>query len=200
MQFDDRHLVEAFQAGDELAFISLYNKYKGPIYSFCANMLFDKDAASDVMQDTFLRVYENKLRLQKTSAFRSWVFTIARNQCLNTIKRNKRMVRMNGETDEQLPAMQTQHTPADKLEKSEEIALVNRLLADLKPEYREVLVLREYLNLAYEDIAAVTRCTVSSVKSRLFKARRKLAESHNKPKIKTKNTISKTINMNKYDA
>ena len=66
-------------------------------------------------------------------------------------------------------------TPVAQLEKSEQIQLVHEYLAQLKPDYREVIVLREYQNLSYDEIAAVTRSTLSAVKSRLFKARRKLA-------------------------
>jgi RNA polymerase sigma-70 factor (ECF subfamily) len=61
------------------------------------------------------------------------------------------------------------------MEKSEQVRFVTEFLQSLKPEYREVIVLREYQNLSYEEIAAVTRSTISAVKSRLFKARRKLA-------------------------
>ena len=60
------------------------------------------------------------------------------------------------------------------MEKSEQIRCVSQFLESLNPEYREVLILREYQNFSYEEIAAVTRSTLSAVKSRLFKARRKL--------------------------
>jgi hypothetical protein len=61
--------------------------------------------------------------------------------------------------------------PSAPLEKSEQVALVNQCLEQLKPDYREVIILREYQNLSYKEIAAVTRSTLSAVKSRLFKAR-----------------------------
>lgn len=167
----DQPLIEAFQSGDEFAFVSLYNRYKGPVYAFCVKMLADREVAADVMQDTFLRLYENRDRLLKTSSFKSWLFTIARNQCLNTMRRSKRSVGFM-EGMENIPA---ETTPVSRMEKSERIALVSEGLLRLKPEYREVLILREYQNLSYDEIAAVTRSTVSAVKSRLFKARRKLA-------------------------
>lgn len=167
----DQPLIEAFQSGDEFAFVSLYNRYKGPVYAFCVKMLADREVAADVMQDTFLRLYENRDRLLKTSSFKSWLFTIARNQCLNTMRRSKRSVGFM-EGLENIPA---ETTPVSRMEKSERIALVSEGLLRLKPEYREVLILREYQNLSYDEIAAVTRSTVSAVKSRLFKARRKLA-------------------------
>jgi len=169
---DDYALIEAFQAGDEFAFVSLYNRYKGPVYTFCVKMLLDKPLAQDVMQETFLRVYENRGRLLKTRSFKAWLFTIARNQCLNQIRRTRRLVY--SDMDEN-PAGPGQESPVSSMEKSEQVELVTRFLAELKPEYREVLILREYQNLSYEEIAAVTRSTISAVKSRLFKARRKLA-------------------------
>jgi RNA polymerase sigma-70 factor (ECF subfamily) len=165
-------LIESFQAGDEFAFVGIYNRYKGPIYSFCYKMLRDSDAAEDVMQETFLRIYENRDRLLKTSAFKSWLFTIARNQCLNSIRRNSKHTSLETDSSDQLINV---NTPFSEMEKTEQVRAVTRLLEALKPDYREILILREYQNLSYEEIASVTRTSVSAVKSRLFKARKKLA-------------------------
>ncbi|GIV62457.1 MAG: RNA polymerase sigma24 factor [Rhodothermaceae bacterium] len=169
---DDQVLIEAFQAGDEFAFVSLYNRYKGSVYAFCVKMLLDRALAQDVLQETFLRVYENRDRLLKSDSFRAWLFTIARNQCLNQLRRLQRQVTLDQATPLPNPG---EDAPMSRMEKSEQIELVNHFLARLKPDYREVLILREYQNLSYEEIAAITRSTVSAVKSRLFKARRKLA-------------------------
>ena len=168
----DYSLIESFQSGDEFAFVGLYNRFKGPVYAFCLKMLLDAEMAQDVTQETFLRVYENRDRLMKTDAFKSWLFTIARNQCLNSLRRSGRHVGLGPNEDE---FVSTGDTPFTKMEKSEQIRFVSHYLELLKPEYREVIVLREYQNLTYEEIAAVTRSTLSSVKSRLFKARRRLA-------------------------
>ncbi len=174
MTTDDRALIEAMRDGDELAFVSLYNRYKDQVYGFCLKMLLDKERAADVMQDTFLRVYENRERLLNVGSFRSWLFTIARNQCLNVIRREKRQVSLEPAMREDA-SMKASQKPSAPLEKSEQVELVNHCLAQLKPDYREVIILREYQNLSYKEIAAVTRSTLSAVKSRLFKARRKLA-------------------------
>lgn len=172
MRDHDRDLIDEFRDGDEFAFVSLYNRYKSPIYGFCVKMLGDREQAQDVMQETFLRVYENRERLANVASFKSWVFTIARNQCLNQIRKNRWQVPFEPER-ESLAARQ--ETPISRMEKSERVALVARYLEELKAEYREVIILREYQNMSYEEIAAVTRSTLSAVKSRLFKARRKLA-------------------------
>ena len=174
MHTDDKALIEAFQAGDDFAFVSLYNRYKGPIFTYCLKMLLDRDLAQDVMQETFLRIYENRDRLLKTHSFRAWTFTIARNQCLNQFRLSNKQVQLDDDFAASLPQPAALSQVAT-LEKSEQIELVNHFLGLLKPEYREVLVLREYQNLTYDEIAAVTRSTLSAVKSRLFKARRKLA-------------------------
>lgn len=162
--------------GDDFAFVSLYNRYKAPVYTYCVKMLLDTEAARDAMQETFLRVFENRGRLLNTDSFRAWTFTIARNQCLNQLRRMKRQVQL----DEALAATLHQvvdDQPGVRLEKSERTALITYFLGRLKPEYREVIVLREYQNMTYAEIAAVTRSTLSAVKSRLFKARRKLAQT-----------------------
>ena len=175
MVTDDNALIRAFQKGDDFAFVSLYNRYKAPVLTYCVKMLLDSEAARDAMQETFLRVFENRGRPLKTDSFRAWTFTIARNQCLNQIRRRKRQVKL----DEALAATLHQAEgvqPGATLEKSERAALITYFLGRLKPEYREVIVLREYQNMTYAEIAAVTRSTLSAVKSRLFKARRKLAQ------------------------
>ncbi|MEM6784226.1 MAG: RNA polymerase sigma factor [Bacteroidota bacterium] len=172
--FEDRALIEAFQRGDEFAFVSLYNRYKAPVFGFCAKLLLDREAAEDVMQESFLRVYENRDRLLNAGAFRSWLFTIARNQCLNHLRTRGRTRPFPEHAPE--PPAPSRETPFRHLLKAEQVDLVNRFLGELSPEYREVIVLREYQNLSYDEIAAVTRNTVSSVKSRLFKARRKLGQ------------------------
>jgi len=144
------------------------------VYAFCTKMLLDRAVAQDVMQETFVRVYENRRRLMKAGSFKSWLFTIARNQCLNVLRRSKRYTEFD-ETTTDVHAFNGE-TPFARLMKAEQVELVNRFLNKLSPEYREVLVLREYQNFSYDEIAAVTRNTVSSVKSRLFKARRKLGQ------------------------
>lgn len=172
MQDEDRSLIQAFQAGDDFAFVSIYNRHKSAVYTFCVKMLLDKEAAQDVLQETFLRVYENRNRLLNAGSFRAWLFTIARNQCLNVLRRERRRVPLDPE-DESMVAFE--EASSSMLETSEQIDRVNEFLSRLKDEYREVLVLREYQNLSYEEIAAITRSTLSAVKSRLFKARRRLA-------------------------
>ena len=168
---DDPTLIDAFRQGDEFAFVALYDRYKGAVYAYCAKMLLDRTAAEDLLQETFARAYEHRDRLLNSTSFKAWLFTIARNQCLNALRKRGREVPFALDAPE--PASPGA-TPFTNLLKSEQADLVSRTLAALPASYREVLVLREYQNLSYDEIAAVTKTTVSSVKSRLFKARRKV--------------------------
>ena len=168
----DHALIDAFRRGDEFAFVALYDRHKGAVYAYAAKMLLSRDAAEDVLQETFARAYEHRERLLSAASFRSWVFAIARNQCLNALRRADREPPVR----EDAPDLPAPGTPFSHLLRSEQAALVQRALSELSPSYREAIVLREYQNLSYDEIAAVTKTTVSSVKSRLFKARRKIGE------------------------
>ena len=174
MYADDRARAQAFAEGDEMAFVALYNRHKDAIYAFCLKMLSDPQRAQDAMQDTFLRAYENRDRLPQLRSVRAWLFTVARNGCLNQMRKGRRLVELDLDDGWDEPIAPAD-VPSGQLEKSEEVELVNTFLQQLPPHYREVLVLREYQNLSYDEIAAVTRSTLSAVKSRLFKARKKLA-------------------------
>ena len=167
----DPELIDAFRRGDEFAFVTLYERHKGAVFGYCRKMLLDPDAAADVFQETFARAYEHRARLLNSTSFKAWLFTIARNQCLNALRKRGRTQPL---PDAEPPAPDGA-TPLSRLLRSEQTAVVTKTLAELPPAYREVLVLREYQNLSYDEISAVTQSTLSAVKSRLFKARRALA-------------------------
>jgi RNA polymerase sigma-70 factor, ECF subfamily len=166
----DADLAAAYQDGDDRAFSILYDRYKRPLYVFALKMLNEADAASDLVQDVFLRVYERRQQLNRPESFRSWLFAIGRNQCLSHLRQRRGRVPL----DEAPEEMITAEAPVDRIEAEEELELIRRALAALKVEYREVLVLREYQDLSYREIAEITETTESAVKSKIFKARRAL--------------------------
>ncbi len=115
-------------------------------------------------------MYHNVGTLTDTSVFRSWLFTIARNEVFKMLRKYRR----NGTVDAE--SVWTDETPLTFAQKNETKVVVMACIDALKAEYREVLLLREYEQRSYEEIAAITGSTESSVKSRLFKARKALAE------------------------
>jgi RNA polymerase sigma-70 factor, ECF subfamily len=170
----DRELLSEMADGDELAFAALYNRHKETVYAFCVKMLQDRIMAQDVLQDVFFKAFQRRDQLREVESLKAWLLRVARNRCLNLLRDNRRTSHLGEEEGAVIPS--TLPTPLAEMVHSEQVVLLNECLRALSPPYREVIVLREYQNLSYEDIADVTDTTVSSVKSRLFKARRKLSE------------------------
>ncbi len=152
------------------AFEELYHRYKRLMYTFCLKLTGNRDLAEDATHDCFMKMYENIGTLNDPSVFRSWLYTIARNQVYKNLKKE----RSNGKLEED--TAWSDDTPLGLAESKDTSAIVSQCIGALKTEYKEVLILREYEQRSYAEIAAITGDTESSVKSRLFKARKALAE------------------------
>jgi RNA polymerase sigma-70 factor (ECF subfamily) len=137
-------------------------------------MVRDEDDVKDIVQEVFLKMYEHRLQLSNPSRFRAWIFMIARNQCLTHYRDHKRTTPFDDEFP--MPELQEQESLSQEIERNEEVLLVRSFIDQLKPEYREVVVLREYQGLSYDEIADVIGTTVSAIKAKLFKARKELYE------------------------
>jgi RNA polymerase sigma-70 factor, ECF subfamily len=171
---DDR-LVARLKGGDKTAFIELYEHYKRSVYLYCLKMLGETEAAKDVTQGVFLKVLERNGQLADASKFRSWLLTIARNDCL-TQRKDAKMTVPEDECSIDLNNVSAAEVAVfDKVDT--ELKLVNQAVGRLRPDYRDVVILREYQNLSYRQIAEVIGAAESTVKFRLFAARRELYES-----------------------
>ena len=168
----DAELMEAIRDGDDAAFRVLYERYKRALYVFALRMLGETDAARDLVQDVFMTVYQKQDQLQRPESFRSWLFAIGRNGCISHLRRNRGRTALEDAPDEAVAV----NTTGDQLRAAEKVRMIRRALSELKVEYREVIILREYQNLSYREIADITESTESAVKSKLFKARKALHE------------------------
>ena len=158
------------QSGDRRAFAELYRRYRRALYAFCVRLLADTQAAEDAVHETFLKLSTGSEAIAQPSALKSWLYTVARNEALMTIRRR----RDGGSSD--AGSVWDDETPLSLAEKGDVRSFVQAALACLKLEYREVIFLREFEGLSYGEIASLTGDSASSVKSRLFKARKALAE------------------------
>lgn len=166
----DSDLVRRVQQGESRAFAELYYRYKRNIYEYCFRLLQEKDNADDALQNTFIKVYEKIGELKNSASFKAWLFTIARNEVYSLFRK----ARNNGSLDDE--DVFDPSSPHEEAVQQEQTELVQKFLAQLKPTYREVLILLEYEQLSYAEIASVTDVSVSSVESMIFRARRALAK------------------------
>lgn len=165
----DQQLLERLGAGDSGALTHLYKRYADRIFKYCQRLLGDGEAAGDAVQNTFLKLQKGTNGLAQPASFQSWLFRIARNEALMLIRHQ------HATTEIQDDDVWDEETPLEKLMTMETTQIVQTALAALKIEYREVLMLREYEQLSYTEIASITGATESSVRSRLSKARKALA-------------------------
>lgn len=169
----DEELLGKIGAGDQRAYADLYNKYCRRLLAYCYRLLQDPVAAEDAVQVAIQKAFESLKSLDNPDLFFYWLFSIARNEVYGRIRKTRRNGRPVSIEEEDIWA---EETPHDEIVRKETAEIVQMFLSQLKVEYREVLVLRQYDKLSYAEIAAITGDTVSSVESRLFKARKALAK------------------------
>jgi RNA polymerase sigma-70 factor (ECF subfamily) len=163
---DDSQLVERCLAGDTAAFEPLVLRYQRPFYTIALRMLGCADEASDAVQNAFLKAYQNLALFDGRRRFFSWAYRILVNECLNA----QRARPSEPLVDEPLVL----DDPLDALAADERKQQVQRAVAALPHDYREVVVLRYFAELSYEEISDAIGVPVKTVKSRLYTARQRL--------------------------
>lgn len=177
----DWDLVARACKGDPRAFEELIARYESPLVHFCMRMTGSREDAEDLAQETFVRVHRYLNRLTPDAKFSTAIFGMARNLTLNHLRDSKRRGR--GKTSSLSDASGADIPVADPSAQSDASArrtemqgLIERGLAMLSDEHREVIVLREVEGMDYEAIAAVLRCRKGTVKSRLARGRAQLRQ------------------------
>lgn len=170
----DARLVERIRVGDAGAFADLYRRYKGPLYAFCLRFTAERGDAEDAVHETFLRLSISAREIRAPEAVRTWLFRVARNESLLKLRARKRVEPLTDSGDE---GPQDGETPLTLLEARDGVGVVERALRCLKSEYRELLLLREFEDLSYAQIAEITSSTEGAVKAGIFKARRALGKA-----------------------
>ena len=171
----ERGIVLRCQNGDADAMGTLIIRYQHWVYNIAYGILGHHQDAEDVAQDAFVSAWENIGKFQFRSRFSTWLYRIVKNKCLNHIDQYQRRKTDPTEIDDSQPWVPLDTvTPEEEALRTEEKEIVHAALAKLKPSYREILVLRELRDMAYEEIAEILGCTLGRVKSRLHEARKAL--------------------------
>lgn len=188
----ERELVRRAQAGGEEAFGALMRHHYEPVFRLVNSMLRDEHAARDVCQEVWLAVWKNLASFRGEAKFSTWVHPIASRRAIDHIRSRKRWFNrfipfLSGDEQEgdsgqrQMGVAETEDTtdeadPRHGIEQAEKNARFERAIAALPPKHRAVLALREVQGLSYDEIAANLGIARGTVMSRLFHARRLLAQ------------------------
>lgn len=187
-------LMLAFQQGDYASFESLMRKYYKRIFHFLCRMLGDRDAAEDVSQEVFLRVYQSAPKYRSNAKFQTWLYTIAKNLALNELRRQKRpMVSLDAEVSSDGGQMMRRQIadekgqdPSERIRHLELVEAVKNAIEKLPENQRMAVILYRYEQMSYEEIAKSLEISLSAVKSLLSRARESLRKQ-----------LSSFINLNK---
>lgn len=150
------------------AFEEVYNRYGDNIYNYCRKILKNKNATDDVFQDTFIKFYESIKSIQSTGALKGYLFKIARNLCLNeNAKFNNNSVQM----DEDFFSFSD-----DNFESLDMSEILHKTVEIMPDAYKEVIVLKEFMDYSYDEISNVLGISASVIRMRLHRARKHLKE------------------------
>ncbi|MDH3493491.1 MAG: sigma-70 family RNA polymerase sigma factor [Acidobacteriota bacterium] len=176
----DLELISASLRGRESGFEGLVQRYQRPIVGYVYRMLSDYDAALDVTQEVFIKVYNSLDRYSSDYKFSTWLYRIAHNAAIDHIRRNsKKEQSLETEGEEgtyQLQIESPRPTPEDDREKSEWRKEIESVVKCLPAVYRELIILRHGEDLSYGEIAEITDLPLGTVKNRLFRAREMMRE------------------------
>ncbi len=176
----DCDLVVRAAAGREDGFEELVRRYQRPIAAYVYRMVGDYDAALDLTQEVFIKVYGSLARYRSEYKFSTWIYKIAHNTAIDHLR--KHAVHVQALVDErvgeqrELPVADNDPSPEQEYAGKERRAEIEAVVCKLAAPYRELIVLRHSHDLSYDEIAEVTGLPLGTVKNRLFRAREAMRE------------------------
>jgi RNA polymerase sigma factor (sigma-70 family) len=175
----DEQCMGRLQAGDDTAFAPLMQRWEGPVKRFIFRLVGNTAEAEDLAQEVFVRIYTKRARYRSGARFSTWCFSIAANQAKNRLRWWKRRPTLSlnawseaggDAADESALGIQA----SSQAVRDEQVAAVQRAIAELPVDLRTALVLFEYEGQSMAEIATVLDCNPKSVENRLYRARQKL--------------------------
>lgn len=170
---DERELIARLQKRDEAAFEELIRQYEKKVYTLCFRMCGNSEDAEEAAQDAFLALWRGIDRFRQESSLSTWIYRLATNACIDTLRRRKKQSGSVSLDDEELfvDAVDTSPQPQETVERREAQKLLQEGLSALPEEYRKVLILREIEGLSYTEIAESASIELGTVKSRISRGR-----------------------------
>ncbi|WP_347491534.1 RNA polymerase sigma factor [Desulfoscipio sp. XC116] len=181
MCLPDEVLVQKTKKGDLDAFDELVRRYEAKIYGLAYRFMGNHADASDLTQDTFIRLYKVLAGFRGDAAFSTWLYRIAANICRDELRKRQRrrsvsMDEMIEASPANMPTADDSYSPEETVQRREVQRQVQICLSKLSEDHRLILIMREIQGLSYEEIADVLQCSLGTVKSRISRARNALKE------------------------
>jgi len=176
---DERVWLEQARQGDREAFGRLIGAYQTPVFNLAYRMLGNADEAEQAAQEAFIRAWTRLDGYKPAHKFSTWLLSITSNYCIDQIRKRRALLLSIDEPMPAHPALMSEREsgPEARATESERQVVVQNLLETLPADYKQAVVLRYWYDMSYEEIAEVMETTVSAIKSRLFRARRQLAQT-----------------------
>jgi RNA polymerase sigma-70 factor (ECF subfamily) len=172
MTWSDEELVTRSIGGDADSFNQLVLRWERPIYALAYRTLGREEDARDVCQETFLRAYRALKGFRSEAKFSSWLYRIALNLCRDWIRRQRRTPVVQLPEDVDVMELAAEREPTDSIEnviaRHDLTRLVERAMAKLPEEQRTAIILKEYHGMTFQEIADLSGCPLSTVKTRLY--------------------------------
>tara|TARA_A100001234_G_scaffold112418_1_gene98803 strand:- start:58 stop:645 length:588 start_codon:yes stop_codon:yes gene_type:complete len=176
--YTDEMLISRFQSGDENAYVELVNRYKDKLTNFVFYFLKDEEHSEDIVQETFIRLYEKKHYYKEIAKFSTWIYTIARNLANTELRKKSRTKIMylsqmsNDKKDYDLKSSDPELNK--NIENEFLMKEIHAAIDKLQENYKTVIVLRDIQGLDYEQISKIIGVPLGTVKSRINRARLQL--------------------------
>jgi len=179
VKYSDKELILRFQQGDELAYVELVNRYRDRLMNFIFRFVGTKQEAEDIVQDTFVKLYQKKDYYRPISAFSTWIFTIAANLAKTELRKRKRRkvsyLSQLGIEDKDFDIPVQDNTDKETLGEFTE-SQIQDAIQSLQLHFRTALILRDIEELSYEEISKILDVPLGTIKSRINRARLQLQE------------------------
>jgi RNA polymerase sigma-70 factor (ECF subfamily) len=179
------------RSGDKEAFSKLVEKYQRPVFSVCYRMLGTPTAAEDAAQEAFIRAYQALDRYDPQRSFATWILSIASNYSIDQLRKKKvTILSMDSDKHAWLAPPDPGPSPEKVALDKEKSALVQSILAELNETDRAAVILQYWHDYSYDEIAETLDLSSSAVKSRLFRARKLMAEKWQEMQLVSANSIN----------
>lgn len=171
--------LDQARQGDREAFGRLIVAYQTPVFNLAYRMLGNADEAEQAAQEAFIRAWTRLDGYDPAHKFSTWLLSITSNYCIDQLRKRRALLLSIDEPLPAHPALMSERStgPEAAVTEKEQQLVVQELLESLPDDYKEAVILRYWYDMSYEEIAEVMETTVSAIKSRLFRARRQLAQT-----------------------